>query len=358
MVRKIFCLFLFVTSPAWLQAQVSLSVQLPPGGMIQKDQLWNIIAMNSGNTGLDAVFQLNLQDASTGQIVLSGVTRNINLSPGVRNFRAQDLQPIQYNYGAAVPDGPYIPLGAYTACYTASRFTTESVVPVITECVRINITPLSPPLLTLPADGSTLATPYPQFSWTPPAPLNMFSDLSYDLHVVEVLDGQSAAEAISGNLPLYSRPMLHTVFDQYSVSYSPLEKGKVYAWQVTARSGMSYSSSTEVWTFRVGEDSVVTPLGDNLFFTFKNDGMTSGIVHILRSRELRIKYRSYAGRYTGGFRFLDNTHKLVGTAERTIANGDNYLLFELSKKILKNKVYTVEFVDERRKISSISFIIQ
>jgi hypothetical protein len=357
MMRK-FLLILFCSFPALLQAQLTISVQLPAGGMIQQDQLWNLVVMNGSNRNLDAVLLLSLQDVSTGQTVLTGSTRSIVLPAGAKSLRVADLQPIQYNnYGAAGMSGTYIPLGAYTACYTISKVTSEMQEPIASECVRININPLSPPLLNLPADKSQVATPYPQFSWMPPAPLNMFTDLSYELNVVEVLEGQSPAEAISNNSPVYSRSMLQSPYESYATSYSPLEKNKTYGWQVTARNGMNYAAATEVWTFNMKGDSTDTEGLDKSYIELKPN-QPSGAAYPLSSHEIRLKYYSYGSAFKGVFRFYNNANALVKEVTRDIVYGDNYLSISLDKSFEKDIVYKAEFIDEQKKKSSFTFIIQ
>lgn len=358
MMRKI-CLLILCGLPALLQAQLTISVQLPSAGMVQQDQLWNLVVMNGSNKNLDAVLLLSLQDLSTGQTVLTGSTRSVVFPPGAKSLRVADLQPVQYNnYGATSLGGSYIPLGAYTACYTISKVTAETQEPIASECVRININPLSPPLLNLPADKAKIATPYPQFSWMPPAPLNMFNDLSYELNVVEVLEGQSPAEAISNNTPVYSRSMLQAPYESYATSYTPLEKNKTYGWQVTARNGMNYAAVTEIWTFSLTGDTSGKNFRNDVFLLLKDDASSSSVVNLLNSSELRLRYKSYADRYTAKIRFYDDQNTMVKEQQRDIVYGDNFLLFELDRKFEKKKMYKVELTDQRNKIIALSFIIQ
>ncbi len=357
MMRKI-CLLILCGLPALLQAQLTISVQLPSAGMVQQDQLWNLVVMNGSNKNLDAVLLLSLQDLSTGQTVLTGSTRSVVFPPGAKSLRVADLQPVQYNnYGATSLGGSYIPLGAYTACYTISKVTAETQEPIASECVRININPLSPPLLNLPADKAKIATPYPQFSWMPPAPLNMFNDLSYELNVVEVLEGQSPAEAISNNTPVYSRSMLQAPYESYATSYTPLEKNKTYGWQVTARNGMNYAAVTEIWTFDMKGDSANVESHDKSYIELKSN-QPSGAAYPLSTREVRLKYYSYGSTFKGVFRFYNNTNTLVKEISRNIVYGDNYLSIPLDKSFEKDVLYKAEFIDEQKRKSSFTFIIQ
>ncbi len=86
--------------------------------------------------------------------------------------------------------GNFMLLGSI-ACYTISRYTHELMETLATECTRIHISPLSAPLLNTPANKAVLQTPAPQLTRLPPTPINMFDNLSYEVRVTEVMDGQS-----------------------------------------------------------------------------------------------------------------------------------------------------------------------
>ena len=254
MVKKIILLGLGFL-PLLVNAQLTLNAQLPPAGFIQKDQLWNLIIVNNKDDIFDVSILLNLQDAATGQVVLSATTGNILIGKAVKVITSKDLQPVLYNYNVADMSGNYLPMGAYIACYQAISNTSKDG-PLAQECIHFNIDPLSPPLLNTPADKSEIVSPYPQFSWMPPTPFDMFSSLSYDLLITEVLEGQSATEAIQYNTPIYSKGNISQPYESYASSYTKLETGKVYAWQVVAKNGLSYTSKTEVWTFTIKKDSI------------------------------------------------------------------------------------------------------
>lgn len=272
-------------------------------------------------------------------------------------IKVQDLQPVQYNYSGQGFEGMFIPLGAYTACYTLSRATGETVEPVITECVRINITPLSPPLLTTPADKALLTTPYPQLSWIPPAPLNMFNELSYDLNIVEVLEGQSPMEAISNNTPFYSRNYLQVPYESYASSFAPLEKNKTYAWQVIARNGMNYAASTDVWTFSLAGDSTTSALGNVVYLEMSSSKQRQG--HgVAKEGMVYVKYHSFEKEHDTVIRLVNTEGKLLQSITRKVAYGENFFRLKLDKKFQAGQLYGVEIIDKNNTIYRASFSIQ
>jgi hypothetical protein len=277
MLKKLLAIALFVL-PFIGNAQVTLNAQLPQAGFVQKEQLWNLILVNNNADVLDINIQMNLQDAITGQVVLTATTGNLLLSKGVKMVKSGDIQPIVYNYTAPDLSRNYLPMGAYVACYQIINNTNRKEAPLAEECIRINIDPLSPPMLNSPSDKSEIESPYPQFTWMPPTPFDMFSNLSYDLLITEVLQGQSAIEAIQYNTPLYSKGSINQPYESYASSFNKLDTGKLYAWQVVAKNGINYAAKTEVWTFKVAPPSWIKQLIEQTpFIKMKRDNPEKGI---------------------------------------------------------------------------------
>ncbi|RZK24806.1 MAG: hypothetical protein EOO43_07170, partial [Flavobacterium sp.] len=245
---KIFFYVWILVFPLQAISQVNINVQMPHAGMVQKERLWDVVLVNNNNTVLDVTLQLNLQNASTGQVVLSATTGNILLGKGAKIVKSNQLQPINYTYNLPDFSRNFLPMGAYLACYTVIDAGARKEVPIAEDCIRFNIDPLSPPLLISPTDKSLLETPYPHFTWMPPAPFDMFTTLTYDLLVTEVLQGQSASEAIQYNSPIYSRSNLTQAYESYANSFTKLDTGKIYAWQIIANNGLNYAAKTEIWT--------------------------------------------------------------------------------------------------------------
>jgi len=263
--------------PMLLKAQLVLNAQLPAAGMVQKDQLWNLILANNKTDILDITIQMDLQDAATGQVVLSASTGNLLIGKGVKSVAARDLQPILYNYNVPDLSRNYLPMGTYIACYQVINNTIKEG-PLAQDCISFNIDPLSPPLLNTPGDKAIIESPYPQFTWMPPSPYDMFSNLSYDILITEVLEGQSAAEAIQYNTPVYTKGDIAQPYESYSSSFTKLDTGKIYAWQVVAKNGLSYAAKTEVWTFKVAPPSWIKKIIEQTpFIKMKRDNPEKGI---------------------------------------------------------------------------------
>ncbi len=343
--------------PWIVQAQVTINVVIPPAGILNKDQLWNVVLTNNTNSVRDVNLLLNLQDAATGQSVLSAGTTNIVLSKGVKVITPRDVQPVQYNYGMSGFAGKFLPLGNYVACFSVTQYGAEKTQNLATECIRINIAPLSPPLLNQPANKSVLSLSTPQLSWVPPAPLDMFDDLNYDLNVAEVMQGQSPTEAILYNTPLLNSARLKLPYETYPSTYSKLEAGKTYAWQVTARNGGQYAAVSEVWSFSIAGDSMKVKTDNVQFIELKPGGETSG-TYFAGAGRLNIKYYSFDKAHEVTVRFLDKERKPLQQLKQKVQYGDNYLSFSLNQRYSKGETYIIELTDRQNKVYSAIFSIK
>lgn len=275
---KRFIALCMVVFPLLVRAQVNINIQMPPAGLIQKDQLWNLALVNNSTDVLDITMQLNLQDAATGQVVLTATTGNLLVNKGVKMIKSGDVQPVSYTYNLPDFAHNYLPMGNYVACYKVINTGARKETPVAEECIRFSVDPLSPPLLSNPPDKSTIETPYPQFTWMPPTPFDMFTSLSYDLLVTEILEGQSSSDAIQNNTPVYEKSNLSQPYEPYATSFTKLDTGKFYAWQVVAKNGLNYAAKTEIWTFKIAPPSWIKQLIEQTpYIKMKRDNPEKGI---------------------------------------------------------------------------------
>lgn len=350
--------------PLLLQAQIAITTELPPAGLVQKDQLWNIIAINNTGKLIDVRINMSLQDQVTGQVVLSASGGTITLDKGAKMVTAKDVQPIQYNYSSPEYSKSFLPIGTYTVCYQIVSLghgdDGESVLG--NDCVTLDIEPLSPPLLNMPEDKADLQSPYPQFNWMPPSPFMMFDNLSYDILVTEVLPGQSSSEAIQYNIPVYSRSNIIQPVDNYPSSYPKLDTTKTYAWQVIARNGATYAAKTDVWTFRIHSDQKPVDSTDAApFVQLTTSGAHKGVAP---NGVLKIVYYNKSNRKKLKVTITDLTTNSDNNApvEFTIdaTAGENYIQYDLNKIIHTEdgNVYMAEIVDGQNEKWFIQFVVK
>ena len=341
--RYLFLLALVIVT-GMVKAQITVSAQLPPAGFVQKEQLWNLILVNNKNEVLDVRMRMNVQDAISGQVVLSANTMNFLIGKGVKNITNRDLQPIAYNFSLPDMMRSYLPMGAYNICYQVIGATKD--VPLAEECVRVNIDPLSPPLLANPADKSVIATPYPQFSWIPPAPFEMFNNLSYDLLITEILPGQAAAEAVNNNIPVYFKTNILQPYEAYASSFNKLDTGKTYAWQVVAKNGTNYSGKTDIWTFRLQSDSIQKLIA---LYPYTKISDASSEISIAPEGILKMEINNSSNDLLGYFTVRNlssqNKQKASFKMEIPLSPGPNFITYNTAKhgKLKYDNVYEVEY---------------
>ncbi len=238
-------------------AQIVMNMQVPPTGMLYKPQLWNLMVTNTTNSSIQTHIEVTLTQAGNAQLVLTGTTKSFVLTPGTRQLNASLLNPIQYNViaGSTVSNDPngLLPLGVYDACFHFFRTTGDLVEPLAEHCLDITIEPLAPPQLVYPFDETAIADYNPQLSWLPPLPLILFTDLKYDLKLVEINSTQSPEDAVQQNPPLYQGNNLTTTSVLYPLNAPGLQLGKNYAWRVLAKNSNNPVSSSETWQFSIKE---------------------------------------------------------------------------------------------------------
>jgi hypothetical protein len=253
MYKKNLLLCMLILGTLLSTAQISITLQVPPVGALVKTQLWNMLLVNSGGRSLSVRIRLTLLDEKTNQPVLTASTLPFILDKGARQIQAKDLGPIEYAYNGPAalidhdPNG-MLPVGSYQACYTVAN---GEGVSMVENCILLSVDPLSPPLLNTPADEANIYTAYPQFTWLPPTPISIFSDLSFDLVLVEVLAGQGKADAIEQNIPVYNGGFIRNPYMNYSSSYRSLDTARTYAWRIVAMNGSQPVAMSDIWTFHV-----------------------------------------------------------------------------------------------------------
>lgn len=341
--------------PQLMNAQVTVNAQLPPAGFVSKDQLWNLILINNNDNLPDISLRMNVQDAKTGEIVMSANSGFVSLGKGVKVLTIKDIQPVTYNYNAPDMSGNYLPMGSYIVCYQVIP-DSHHASPLGEECIKVNIDPLSPPLLNSPADKSEIQTPYPQFTWLPPSPFEMFTYLSYDLLISEVLPGQSAVEAIEYNTPIYIKNNLTQPYESYASSFTKLDTAKTYAWQVIARNGESYAAKTNVWTFKIKSTAKPEESPDNGVYLLLSNQLTG--TYFLNTNKLHLKYYNQGATYETSLSFTDAQGKVIRVEKKTLTHGVNYFDFDLKNNFKPGIVYQIRIKNMNNLEQSLRFSLK
>jgi hypothetical protein len=357
--RLFLCLLVLVSFAS--QAQISLTLQIPPVGVLVKNQLWNMLLVNTGRSGVSVRISMVLLDSKTNQPVLTGTTLPLLLDKGARQIQAKDLGPIEYTYnGPVIPTdrdvNGMLPVGNYQACYTVFSGIKDG--PVTENCIQLAVDPLSPPLLNTPPDEGSSYTASPQFTWLPPTPMGIFGDLSYDLVLVEVLPGQGKADAIEQNIPVYAGGFIKSPYLNYPTSYRNLDTSKLYAWRVVAMNNNQPAAMSDIWTFRI-----VTPPKPSLniehatYLDLKR-GLDASVGSATGS--LRLTYENTPADTVVHFTITsiqDPGNPIIQQGQLALSRGRNLLDVPLpnGSGYSSGKIYLFQFINSRNETWTLKF---
>lgn len=343
------------------RAQISMTLQVPPVGVLVKNQLWNMLLVNTSNQTAMIRIGLVLMDEMTNQPVLTGSTLSFALEKGARQIQAKDLGPIQYTYNgpAVLADhdvNGLLPVGNYQACYTVSSTIKGAI--LVENCIHLAVDPLNPPLLNTPADEGRVYTDHPQFTWLPPTPRGIFSDLSYDLVLVEVLPGQGKADAIQQNIPIYSGGFIRDLYLNYPSSYRLLDTAHLYAWRIVAMNSGQPAAMSDIWTFRlVPPASPSLPTQANAYIQLQR-GLDPSIAS--SGETLKITYDNMPADTLVAYTIQgldDPGNPVMQRGQVRLDRGRNFLDIPLQNKRgwTERKVYLLSFVNSRNEQWTVKF---
>ena len=114
--------------------------------------------------------------------------------------------------------------------------------------------------LIYPADRSNLEQLRPSLVWEQVAQFALnTSGITYELKLVELNNGQSAAEALERNVPLLQQRNLTTTSLWYPADARPLEFGRTYAWMVRVFQNQNEILISQPWRFSLSETETDVP---------------------------------------------------------------------------------------------------
>lgn len=364
MLKKHGLLLLCLLGFACVKAQqVNMTIQVPPTGVMAKSQLWNMVLVNSGNDAVTVYVSLSFLSTTDNRAVMTAVTRPVLLVKGAKQLTAKDIAPISYTYlssafsGDMNPDG-LLPVGNYLACYTVYAQVYESTLTLAEDCVPVEVQPLSPPQLNTPADQSVLDVTYPQFTWLPPMPLQLFGNLQYDFILAAMQPGQSAYQAIQQNLPVFNTHSGNVPFLNYPASNVALDTGVNYAWCVVARNNREFIAQSEVWTFKVKQQDIVKNNLSGSGYVRLQNGMdasiaaSNGNLQVVYNNETNDSLVHYSIRLID-----DGSNTEIAGGAVAVRKGNNYLEIAAGKRKLESRrVYLFQLINSRNEWWSKKFM--
>lgn len=348
-------------------SQVSLGIQVPPAGVVQKSQLWNMVLINGSSATYNVDVTLTLISTADNNPVLTVVSRNLTLGKGAHQLKYSDLAPFNYRFTSPAfgtdmrPEG-LLPVGSYTACYTVTRWTGDLPEPLTEDCISLEVQALSPPVLNTPADKDTIQTDYPQFTWMPASPVNLFADLAYELVLVKVLPDQSPLQAIQQNIPVFNQPRLRQPFFNLPAGSTGIDTGNVYAWSIVAKNSNQFIAMSDVFTFtRKAAPVAESPAAVSNAYVQLNRGEDGAAV--ATSGNLRVIYPNLAGDASLSYTITnlsDKSNGVVNTGTLALTPGNNFIEADIKRgsKLEAGNTYQFTAVNSRGEKWTLKFIYQ
>jgi|GEM_PF-6041805 len=155
--------------------------------------------------------------------------------------------------------GNGLPEGNYELCIQALDYTTGMPLSPAAPsgCSFFNINSIEPPIILQPSSGVTVPSDAPQnlfFSWSIPAG-TIPSQLEYELVIMELFNDMDPNQVFlsSGTPPFFQKRIPVNVYN-YMLNDPPLEKGRKYAFRVTA---LNRLGNPRPYNFRNGGSSEV-----------------------------------------------------------------------------------------------------
>lgn len=240
------------------KANAQFNIILNPGSELnlKATTLLNADIQSFDNKSNTVFLKGTIKNTTTGLVVVNVVTSAIVIEPGFNPLASMNVTPIfQYN-PASLAGATNLPFGSYELCI--GIYFPSGVEAVASDCQMMKSLPMSPPMLVYPSNAAEILETYPILNWLPPSPIGV-SQIQYKLKLVEILSGQSAFDALQRNNAHFEQSGIQATFLPYPVTALPLERGKEYAWHVSAFSAFAEPiGETEVWSFRVSKgDSLV-----------------------------------------------------------------------------------------------------
>ena len=356
-----------VISILWMNAaagQVSIGLNLPPQGLTMKSQLWNMMVTNSSSQNMLTYLELRMSDATSNVQVMTARTISWNLAPGAQVLQANLLAPIQYNVidpaYQAFAVSEFLPVGSFQVCFSLWKQESDRVEKIVEECNIVTIEPLSPPLLLSPDHQSELENGFPLFTWTAPAPVQLFTGMTYDLQVAEILPGQTENDAIQQNIPLFNQSGITSTSYPYPAGAPSLELEKRYAWRVSVRNAQNIVAQTDTWWFTIRNPNKI--INSSTITAFLKLKKSQDQAYGLALNELKFEYLNETGDSVWEVQLSDisKERKLVGEfsmdsiplrfGQNLVRLGTNQLEFLEDKHM-----YLLELRNSRREIYRLKF---
>ena len=245
--------------------QYQITVVRPQELSLRSIHIWNCIINNEQKIPILCYLHGTVTEAKDGKL---GEARSADflLNTGITQFNSTNYdalrpeQVIQSNkkYEEHVIRTNSLPNGNYTVCLTLIETQTKK--QLANNCLKIVINNVTPPTLLSPTNGSKICEPSPVFLWNPFRG-SIESNLTYRLHIVEVLTNQKPITAIKTNPCFFCTSGITEPLYQYSMTGVPFRNNQTYAWYIGVQGQKKEIAVSPVWSFTWNECNGVSEEG-------------------------------------------------------------------------------------------------
>lgn len=350
--------FIFILVMKRSVAQVTILINQPQSIQVKVSDIFNADIINLSSKEYSLYFVGTIINLKSGGKFVESKTQNISFPVGTKHINEGLLLP-SYRYNSSITEQTgYLPYGNYQLClYAYSIGDNEE---RGSACINVEVTPLSPPILLSPENGSSVSTNYPLLIWLSPAPINNGMNVLYDLKLVELSSNQTAYDAIQRNFAVFEDHNLHATNLQYPVNAIKLEEGKSYAWKILAKTfDGTFIGETEVWTFKYSLTLQQNEgIADDDYVEIANSTLSNNYIEV--SKFLRFTYKE---EYLGGT-LLFKVTEMMDNKDIKISDeflkktGDNKFTLKLDNRFKKDRFYTIEVTNSKKEKRILIFKIK
>jgi len=251
MARTCFLFFIAVflfSSPAMAQVTIQF---IPEVYGRSVDGLFNCRIFNPNKQQQQATLTITVTERKGGTLCIIK-TEPFNVVPGNNPIPPSAARTARIQYGSSklgrlTSLRHNFPEGDYEYCYDISFVHSDN--PPDEQCFNYVLAPFADLSLIGPDNRDSICERRPLFTWQPLIP--GVAGSYYQLVLTEIKKGQNATEALNYNLPIINQNNIISPILPYPSIVPDLEKGKKYAWQVTAYKDQTILNRSEIWQFVV-----------------------------------------------------------------------------------------------------------
>lgn len=245
-------LFILICIPLGLNAQIQVRLHQPPPNQLLIEHLWWVDLNNMTGETYTVYLYAEIIEAQKG-VLFRTSTNNFSLPTGSMRIRPSDITGIHdtwYSpeYRDIIIRTGHLPEGDYTVCVYVRQVPNEQELGF--HCINQMVYLPGALHLISPIDNAIVKENNPIFTWARPAPLPPNTRVTYDLKIVEILEGQTKEEALRSNIPWFEMSGITGTVFRYPIDARILDRTREYTWQVEAfyEGGFPIVASEE-WVF-------------------------------------------------------------------------------------------------------------